>query len=106
MGARYLRDFEGRLIRLTEERWAHIREHPEMVGMKKTVAETLAAPQIVVRSPADPKAHLYHRYYVGTPVGGKFLCVVVKIQEDDAFVLTAYLTNKVRRGVVLWRAKL
>lgn len=77
-----------------------------MVRMEKAVAETLAAPQIVVRSPADLKAHLYHRFYVGTVVGGKFLCVVVKIHDDDAFVLTAYLTNKVRRGVVLWRAKL
>lgn len=77
-----------------------------MVGMEKTVAETLAAPKIVVRSPVDLKTHLYHRYYVRTVVGGKFLCVVVKIHDDDAFVLTAYLTNKVRRGVVLWRAKL
>lgn len=36
--------------------------------------------------------------------GGGY-CVVVKFQDEDAFVLTAYLTNKVRRGPVIWRAK-
>ncbi len=101
-----LRDFEGRLIRLTEERWAHIREHPEMVGMEDAIAETLAAPQIVIRSLADPGARLYHRFYMGTQVGDKFLCVVVKVQGDDAFVLTAYWTDKVRRGTVIWHARL
>lgn len=106
MATRRFRDFEGRVIRLTEERWTHIHEHPEMVGMEDAIAQTLAAPEAVIRSLADPKAHLYHRFYVGTKVGDKFLCVVVKIQDDDAFVLTAYLTNKIHRGTVIWRAKL
>ena len=106
MANRKFRDFEGRIIRLTEERWAHIREHPEMVGMERSIAQTLASPEAVIRSLADPKAHLYHRFYVGARVGDKFLCVVVKVQDNDAFVLTAYLTNKIRRGTVIWRAKL
>ena len=38
-------------------------------------------------------------------VGGKYLCVIVKIQESDAFVLTAYLTDKVKKGKILWKAK-
>lgn len=105
MATRRLRDYEGRSIRLTDERWRHIQEHPEMVGMEGAVAGTLAAPEVVIRSWADPKAHLYHRLYVGTRVGDKFLCVVVKIHDEDAFVLTAYLTNTVRKGHVLWRAK-
>lgn len=77
-----------------------------MVEMKDGIAQALACPEAVIRSLADPKAHLYHRFYVGTKVGDKFLCVVVKIRDDDAFVLTAYLTDKIRRGTVLWRAKL
>ena len=74
--------------------------------MADAIHQTLASPEAGIRSLADPKAHLYHRFYVGTKVGDKFLCVVVKIQDDDAFVLTAYLTDKIRRGTVLWRAKL
>lgn len=106
MATRRFRDFEGRAVRLTEERWEHIQEHPEMVGMLDAIAQTLASPEAVIRSLADPKTHLYHRFYVGTKVGDKFLCVVVKVQDDDAFVLTAYLTDKIRRGTVLWHAKL
>ena len=30
-----LTDYEGRAVRLTDERMAHILEHPEMMGMKK-----------------------------------------------------------------------
>jgi hypothetical protein len=105
MVIRRFHDFEDRIIRLTGERWAHIQEHPEMATMEGAIAQTLATPEVVIQSLADPKAHLYHRFYVGTKVGDKFLCVVVKFQDDDAFVLTAYLTNKIGRGTVIWRAK-
>lgn len=35
-------------------------------------------------------------------VGGKYLCVVVKVTNGDAFVMTAYLTNKIKRGNAIW----
>ena len=35
-------------------------------------------------------------------VGDKYLCVVVKVQAEDAFVVTAYMTDKVKKGNVLW----
>ena len=36
---------------------------------------------------------------------GKWLCVVVKysIEPPDAFVVTAYLTNKPKTGTILWQ---
>ena len=43
--------------------------------------------------------------YVGTMVGDKYLCVVVMVQSADAFVLTAYLTDKVKQGEQLWPKK-
>ena len=97
-----LHDFQGLEIRLTDERLGHILEHPEMVGMETAIEETLLQPTAVVQSLSDPEAHLYYRYYVGTMVGDKFLCVVVKVSADDAFVLTAYLTDRVKKGVQLW----
>lgn len=33
---------------------------------------------------------------------GLYLCAVVKVQADDAFVLTAYLTDRIKRGVTVW----
>ena len=38
-------------------------------------------------------------------VGDKWLCVVVKYTADDAFVLTAYLTDKLKKGEQLWPTK-
>ena len=72
-----LRDYEGREVRLTDERLAHILEHPEMVGLEDAIGDTLAQPQRVIQSLSDPQARLYYRYYVGTRVGDKFGSVSV-----------------------------
>jgi hypothetical protein len=100
-----LTDFEGRSVRLTDERWAHISEHPEMAGMRGAVEETLHHPETVVQSLSDVEARLYYRFYARTVAGGKLLCVVVKLRDDDAFVVTAYLTDRVKRGSILWPPK-
>ena len=47
-------DYEGRAIRLTDDRWKHISEHPEMAGMKEALEETLGAPEVVQESVSDP----------------------------------------------------
>ena len=100
-----LEDYRGRKIRLTDERLNHIREHPEIVGMLNEISRTLADPQEVVQSLGDPEAHLYYRFYFGTRVGDKYFCVVVKVMGEDAFVLTAYLTDTIKKGEVLWHKK-
>ena len=84
-----LHDFQGLAIRLTDERRAHILEHPEMASMEAAIEETLLQPERVVQSFSDPQARLYYRFYFRTMMGGKHLCVVVKTLEADAFVLTA-----------------
>jgi hypothetical protein len=99
-----LRDYQGTEIRLTDERLEHILEHPEMASLEPEIVETLARPERVVRSRSDEEARLYYRFYPETAVGGKFLCVVVKFRTDDAFVLTAYLTDKIKRGELFWNA--
>jgi len=73
-----------------------------MNGMEGAIEDTLAHPERVVQSFSDPQARLYYRFYVGTRVGNKWLCVIVKVQAEDAFVLTAYLTDKIKQGVQLW----
>lgn len=102
---KYLQDYQGVSLRLTDERLAHILEHPEMENALNSIQETLLEPDIVVESNSDSAAQLYYRYYSKTKVGNKYLCVIVKMQEQDAFILTAYLTDKVKKGKVLWKAK-
>ena len=73
-----------------------------MVGQDERIAATLASPDIVIQSSSDPEARLYHRFYAETPVGAKHLCVVVKWRIDDAFLITAYFTDRIKRGTALW----
>jgi hypothetical protein len=99
---RFLKDYQNRNIRLTEERLAHILDHPEMAELEEAIEKTLSKPQLVVRSTTDTEAALSYRFYFGTRVGNKWLCVVVKYKMDDAFVLTAYLTDKPKKGEQIW----
>ena len=97
-----LTDHEGRAIRLTDERLAHILEHPEMQGMEGRIDETVRHPEVVLESLSDPEAQLYYRLYLGTEIGDKHLCVVVKVADNDAFILTAYLMRQPAGGRQLW----
>ena len=53
-----LTDYQGRLVRLTDERLEHILEHPEMANLEAALAETLEHPSLVVQSRSDPAAEL------------------------------------------------
>ncbi len=76
-----------------------------MAGMESAIEETLRGPALVIRSATDPDASLNYRYYFGTAVGEKWLCVVVKYLSTDAFVLTAYLIDNPKRDDQLWPKK-
>jgi hypothetical protein len=96
------RDFRGRDIRLTDERLAHILEHPEMRGQEQRIAETLLTPHSVILSYHDPAVHLHHRLFDETPISREYLVVVVKNLKQDAFVIIAFFTDKEKKGVHLW----
>ena len=100
-----LQDCFGHRVRLTDERLAHMLEHPEMKEMGAQIERVLREPQLVRRSRSDPAVQLYYEFYTQTIVGGKWLCVVVKYGQNDAFVVTAYLTDKTKAGEDLWPKK-
>ena len=100
-----LRDYQGLTVRLTDERLEHILEHPEMVALEASIGETLVDPERVVQSLSDSSVRLFYRHYPVTSVGAKFLCVVVKMGFEDSFVITAYLTDRMKKGEIVWPAK-
>jgi hypothetical protein len=100
-----LRDCFGFSVRMTDERLAHILDHPEMKEMQVAIERALQQPQIVRRSRSDAAVRLFYAFYPQTIVRGKWLCVVVKYMTDDAFVVTAYLTDKPKEGEDLWPKK-
>ncbi len=100
------RDNQDRSIRLSEERLDHIQSvHPEMVSQFERISETLARPDRIIRSRTDALVELFYKHYPSTPVFSKFLCIAVKVITDDKFIITAYYTDSVKRGEVLWEKK-
>jgi hypothetical protein len=100
------KDIHGRSIRLTEERRLHLQtEHPEMAEQLPRIKETLTGPDKIIRSRTDEAVELFYKHYPSTPVTQKFLCVVVKTLLDDNFIVTAYYTDTIKRGAILWEKK-
>lgn len=97
-----LRDCFGRNVRLSDERRLHILQHPEMSGFEDAIVATLKFPTEVRLSRSDETVRLYYAFYPHTAVGSKWLCVVVKYLAEDAFIVTAYLTDKLKAGETLW----
>ena len=50
------------------------------------------------------RRHVY-RHYNTTAVTKKYLCVVVKSIIEDLFMITAYFTDSIKRGEILWEKK-
>ncbi|MCS6936929.1 MAG: hypothetical protein NZ610_05735 [Candidatus Bipolaricaulota bacterium] len=97
-----IRSVLGRVVELTEERWEHIRfEHPIMQDQLAKIRETLRSPDVIKRSNYDPEVVLFYKFYEMLE-GGKHVTVVVKWSPKRSFVLTAYLTDRVKKGATIW----
>lgn len=103
---KWFKDIHGRRIRLTSERQEHIEtDHPEMSGQISKVQDTLKSPDMIFKSRIDETVELFYRHYDTTPLTEKYLCVVIKILGSDLFVITAYFTDTIKRGIILWEKK-
>ena len=103
---RWFEDVRKRRIRFSDERQGHIKsDHPEMSHQIAKVEATLLDPDSIVRSRTDPEVELFYRHYSITPVTDKHLCVVVKSILEDLFIITAYFTDSIKRGEILWEKK-
>ena len=102
----WFEDIHQRKIRLTSERRKHLEvAHPEMAGQVDKIRLTLLEPEWIIKSKSDERSELFYRYYLAGPVGDKYLCVVVKAANRDLFIITAYFTDTVKRGEILWEKK-
>lgn len=100
------KDYNSRIIRFTDERYTHIEEnHPEMIGQLNKIEETLIRPESVVKSTTDDTVNLFYRKYNKTPVTQKYMCITVKVLRTDAFIITAYFTDSIKSGELIWTKK-
>ncbi len=103
---KWFKDIQNRQIRLSSERQDHIEiDHLEMSGQIDKIHDTLALPDVIIKSRTDPDVELFYQHYNTTPVTEKYLCVVVKVLVSDLFIITAYFTDTIKKGIILWKKK-
>ncbi len=92
----------GVAVRLTHERWSHIVEaHDYLAGHLDLVVDTISDPDYVV---TGVKGELLAvKQYNRTAIGHKHVVVAYKEQDQDGFIITAFMTSKIdkllKRGV-------
>jgi hypothetical protein len=71
-----------------------------MLGMEWAIGETLEAPEAALPSLDDPDNVVeYYKWFPDTTRGEKYVRVVVKYNQEDAFVITAHLSRRIpQRG--------
>ena len=84
---------------VTEDHWDIIvyRKHLDIEGKEYEVQKTLIDPEVVRTSQDDEDVYLYYRKFQNL-----FVCVVCKHLNGDGFIITCYLTNKVKEGRQIW----
>ena len=87
-------------IRTTRSHWNLITKikHPEIEGKEEEVKECLRNPIEVRKSSEDQEVLLYYKQE-----GDYFLCVVVRHLNGEGFIITAYITDKIKEGENVWR---
>jgi hypothetical protein len=95
--------YDDRIVRLSEAQWRHILFfHPEVESERVKIMEVVQKPEIVLEG-ATKDTRVCYRFYQSTPVTSKYLAVVIKVLDREGFIITSYFTEKMRKGVVLWR---
>jgi plasmid stabilization system protein ParE len=78
-------------IRLTDERWSHItEEHCELAGLRSEVLDAIVQPERILLG--GDEEHLAIRELEK----GKHLVVIYREGTDDGFIITAFVTRRVR----------
>ncbi|MHB1530455.1 MAG: hypothetical protein ACYCXT_13755 [Acidiferrobacteraceae bacterium] len=85
------RSKNGLRIRLTAERWAHIaEEHGELADLRAEVLETVSGPERILAGSNE------ELLAVREFEPGKHLVVVYRELTDDGFIITAFVTRRIR----------
>ena len=91
----------GYAVRTTRGYWTLIAtvKHPTLAGQEHLVIQTLIEPDQIRVSKIDPVVHLFYR-----KVEGRYVCVVTKrVEPKSGFIMTAYVTDKIKEGHVVWK---
>jgi hypothetical protein len=86
-------------IKLTEFCWKQILvKHPIMQNKEMLVMNTLSEPDKIRKSRIDPTVFLYY-----SKIDEKIICVVCKHLNKEGFIITSYLTDRIKVGGIVWK---
>ena len=87
-------------VRATRSRWELIVtiKHPIMAGLEIIVQETIENPETIRQSHGYPDVYLFYK----STKPKRWICAVVKRLNDEGFLITAYLTDAIKEGVIIW----
>jgi hypothetical protein len=74
-----------------------LRKHAEVTGKESEVQQCLQQPKMVRRSTQDPDVYLFN-----LSVPPYHLTVVVKRLDGEGFIITSYLTDRIKEGETIW----
>ena len=92
-----VKDKNGRSIYLTNERYEHIKKHPEtrhpdMLGI---IEQTIKNPHTVRDYFLDPNIRYYYSYHNDRKSKAKYLRLIVKYLNGEGFIITAYFVANI-----------
>jgi hypothetical protein len=90
----------GYEVVLTRDRWREIVrfKHPAVAKYQGAVRECLENPEVIRASTKDSDVHVYYQQR-----GRTYVCVVVAPESQNRyFVVTIYLSKKIKPGDELW----
>jgi hypothetical protein len=90
----------GFSVRTTESYWQKlIIKHPDMVDLEALMQQVLHSPDEVRQSSRDENILLFYR--LRKPQ--RWVVAVARRLNGDGFLITAYQTDAIKEGVVVWR---
>ena len=98
MFVKIIKSISGKQIRLTEERWQHIKErHPEVNPYLNKVLATVGNPDVITSGWEEELVAI-------RKISDQDLAVIYKETKTEGFVITAFFTRSrkyfERRGIV------
>jgi hypothetical protein len=91
----------GYRVALSRDRWREITrfKHPALAGHENQVRKCLLDPEVIRASTKDFGVHIYY-----SRQGRDYICVVVGAGDhEDRFIITAYFTKEIKKGLELWK---
>jgi len=91
----------GVKIRTTKSHWDLITliKHPIIQGLESEVKNCLCQPVEIRLSQDSKEVYLYYARWTKY-----WLCVVARHLNGEGFIVTAYVTDKIKEGDVVWKS--